>query len=47
MDLAWQINIIDELIKENPDARIIDFINLLEELKQIEDAADKHNQPDN
>ena len=47
MDLQWQIQIIDELIQENPDARIIDFINLLPELNNIEDATDKHNKPDN
>lgn len=35
MDLQWRIQIVDELIKEDPNARIIDYINLINELNKI------------
>ena len=33
--LEWRQKIVDELIRENPDATIKDFVQLIEELERI------------
>lgn len=47
MTLAWQISIIDDLIKENPDARIKDYLSLLGELELIEQQVNIEEMPQN
>lgn len=36
MNLQWQIQIVDGLIKEDPDATIADYMELVKELSIIE-----------
>lgn len=36
MTLTWQISFIDDLIRENPDAEIKDYLALLTDIEQIE-----------
>lgn len=38
MDLQWQIKIIDELIEENPESTIKDFLEIFYELFVIDNA---------
>lgn len=41
MDLQWQIDIINGLIKENPESTVGDYFKLLAEIKAIEDGKAK------
>lgn len=38
MTLEWKIKIVDELIREDPEATIYDYLKLIAELMQIEKA---------
>jgi len=46
MDLKWQIDIVDDLISENPDATIADYIQLVDELSLIENNERDNKKPD-
>lgn len=41
MDILWQIQIVDQMIRETPDATIRDFLELVDELNSIEEVNDK------
>lgn len=35
LDLDWQIQIIEQLIKENPESTIADFLDVIKEVEQV------------
>lgn len=47
MTLAWQISIIDDLIRENPDVRIKDYLEVIAEMQQIEEQVNIKTMPQN
>jgi hypothetical protein len=36
MDLAWKIKLVDELIRENPESRICDYLEAVKEIECVE-----------
>lgn len=45
MNLAWQISIIDDLIRENQEATIKDYLLTLQDIQQVENAINEQIMP--
>lgn len=43
MDLDWQIQIVDQLIRENPETTVKEYLQLISQLRKLEDEVNGHN----